>query len=52
MENIKKYHNSSMSEHEDILFNLATIRVEIDLPGIIFRFVENIDRDKLIIDLN
>jgi hypothetical protein len=52
MENIKKYHNSSMSEHEDILFNLATIRVEIDLPGIIFRFLENIDRDKLIIDLN
>ncbi|CAN1530262.1 hypothetical protein MCEREM21A_01382 [Sphingomonadaceae bacterium] len=52
MENIKKYHNSSMSEHEDVLFNLATIRVEIDLPGIIFRFLENIDRDKLIIDLN
>lgn len=52
MENIKKYHNSSMSEHEDVLFNLATIIVEVDLPGIIFRFLENIDRDKLIIDLN
>ena len=40
-------YTNSMSESEEILFHLATIRIEIDLPGIIYRFVRNFDKKDL-----
>jgi hypothetical protein len=43
-------YTNSMSESEEILFHLATIRIEID-PGIIYRFVRNFDKKDLLIDL-